>query len=132
MGAFKSEPSGIGSSNAFAALAETQVPLVVLVKDVTTNSFSFALQNVTDEVPQRVLVPVDVLVLELVTDEAHDDVQLGVVDRVILDSDVTRSPVASSLSPHLVEHIDVQEVLIGDLPPPKHISTIGDSSAVPL
>jgi len=50
----RSNPSDIGSSNAFAALIVTQTQDRVPVKDVAANSFSFALQNVTDEVPQHV------------------------------------------------------------------------------
>jgi len=68
----KSNPSGIGSSNAFAALDVTQTQYEVLVKDVAANSFSFALQYVTDEVPQRVLLQVDEPILNLVTNVAHD------------------------------------------------------------
>lgn len=105
----RSNPSSIGSSNAFVALAETHTQDAVPVKDVASNFFSFALQNVTDEVLQRVLAPVGELVLTLVTNEAHDDVQLSSVNRMLPVSDVTRSPVASALPSHLDEHVDVQE-----------------------
>jgi len=77
---------------------------------------------------------VDVPVLELVTDEAHDDVHLGAVDRVLPDSDVTRSPVAYALS-YSVEQVDVQEDLSyiilarSDLPPLAHTEILGDFSA---
>jgi len=43
--------SGICSFNAFVALTETQAHVVDTVKDVAANSFRFALQNVTNEVP---------------------------------------------------------------------------------
>jgi len=46
----KDNPSGTGSSKVFEA-PPTEQPFVT--KNIAENSFSFALQNVTDEVPQR-------------------------------------------------------------------------------
>lgn len=130
----RSNPSSIGSSNAFAALAETHTQDAVPVKDVASNFFSFALQNVTDEVLQRVLAHVGELVLTLVTNEAHDDVQLSSVDRMLPMSDVTRSPVASALPSHLDEHVDMQEGINEEtliIIPTRSASPLSAHSAIP-
>jgi len=110
----RTNPSGIGSSNAFAALADTHTQDEVLVKDIAANTFSFALQNVADENPQRVLPRVDEPILTLVTNEVHDDVISHEGDRMLLGVDVTRSPVSFASPLSLVEHVDVQEELNAD------------------
>jgi hypothetical protein len=71
----KDNPSGVGSSTAFAAPSEKHFT-VAPPKDMAAKSFSLALQNVTDEIPQGVLPHSDMPVLELVTVDAHDDVHL--------------------------------------------------------
>jgi hypothetical protein len=79
----KDNPHGHGSSTTFAAIAEKHSN-VAPTKDMAANSFSFALQNVTDKIPQGVLPHSDMPVLELVTVEAHDDVHLCEVEGTIL------------------------------------------------
>jgi hypothetical protein len=140
----RSNPFGIGSSNAFAALAlaETHTQDAVPVKDVASNSFSFALQNVTDEVPQCVLALVDEPVLTLVINAVHDNVQLRAAGKMLPVSDVTLSPVAYVILSHFDEHVDVQEetdeetlIIIptrSASPPPAHSAIPDDSSATTL
>jgi len=122
----RSDPSGIGSSNAFAALDVTQTQDEIPVKDVAANSFSFALQNVTDEVPQRVLPQVDEPILTLVTNEAHDDVLSVEVEITLSVSDDIRSPVAYVLPLIFGELVDVQDNLNE-----QHVHIILSSSASP-
>jgi hypothetical protein len=55
-------------------------------KDVSSNSFSITLQNVSDAIPQDVLPQSAILVLELVVDVAHDDVRPLEVERTQQES----------------------------------------------
>jgi len=63
----RTNPSGIGSSNTFEALAESHPTEKLPVKNIAENTYSFASENLTDEVPQRVLPQVDEPVMALVT-----------------------------------------------------------------
>jgi len=88
----QTNPSGIGSSNAFAALeTNTKVTETETVRDIADNTFSFPLQNVVDHVPQRTLPQVTEPVLTLAMNVAQDDV---VGDEVHSGSG-TKSPVVS-------------------------------------
>jgi len=69
----QTNPTGIGSSNAFAALEVTNTTGTKSVKYIADNSFSFALHNVVDRVPQRTTPHETEPILTLVTNEAQDD-----------------------------------------------------------
>jgi len=86
----------------------------VPVKDIASNSFSFSLKNVSDEIPQRVLPHGAEPILTLIRNEAHDDVLSLEGDGVQLVSD-TRSPVASVSPLSLVDHDVVQDKLNDEL-----------------
>ena len=90
---------------------ETEIPADVadLVHDsIATNSFSFALQNVTDEIPQGRLTIPDIPVLELVTDDEHDDVHSRDVVQTQQFSRNLEIAVAASPQSQAVEHVDMQ------------------------
>jgi len=106
----KDNPSGTGSSKAFEA-SHTVQPL--LSKNISENSFSFALQNVTDEVPQRVL-PTEVPLLTLVTNDSQDADIPPEGNNSIPVVDVIKSSIAAGSHLHL-EHVEVQEEPIDDL-----------------
>jgi len=90
---------------------EKEIPadVVAPVHDiVSTNSFSFALQNVTDEIPRGRLPGPDIPVLELVSDGVHDDVHSrDVVQRQQVSRNLEIA-VAASLQSQTIEHVDVQ------------------------
>lgn len=125
----KYNPSVFGSSTTFVASAEKHSN-VAPSKDMTANSFSFALQNVTDEIPQGVLPHSDMHVLELVTVKAHDDVHLcegeGTI-AVTTDARVTQVPVVSTTLSHSKENVDMHEVVNVD-----SSTLITDESVVPI
>ena len=114
--ALKDNPSGTGSSKAFEASQAAQ-PLVS--KNIFDNSFSFALQNVTDEVPQRVL-PTEVPLLTLVTNDSQDADIPPIGNNFIPIAEVTKALVDVGSHLHL-EHVDVQE---------EPIDVLVDTSAV--
>jgi len=51
----QTNPSGIGSSNAFASLDVRNTKVMETIKDIAGNTFRFPLQNVVDHVPQRTM-----------------------------------------------------------------------------
>jgi len=111
----RTNPSGIGSSNAFEILADTLTTEKPLVNtNITENSFSFALQNVTDEVPHRVLPTVDDPLLTLVTIESQDAAKSPEGNRVSPVVDVTQSLVAAASTLQL-DQVAVQEESNDDL-----------------
>jgi len=71
---------------------------------VTANSFSFALHNVTDEVPQGRLSITVRPILELASHEAHDDVQ----PREVVLTQHEISVAAAPISQFVAGHDDVQ------------------------
>jgi len=85
-------------------------------KDVSSSSFSFALQNVSDATPQSVLPQSTIPVLELVTDVVHDDLDPLEVERTqqeSWDDSVPNLPVAAAPLLTYVEHVDVHEKFDG-------------------
>lgn len=104
----RTNPSGIGSSNVFEALANpppTEEPLVT--KNIAENSFSFAFQDVTDEVPQLVFPTTEPL-LTLVTTESQ-------AAKLSPEGNITILAVTSSVaagSP--LVHVNAQEEPIDD------------------
>lgn len=80
----RTNPSGIGSSNTFAALEMTKE--MKIVKEIAPSSFSIPLQHVEDVVPQRTLPQATEPVLTLIHKDVHN---------VFLEGDTTRPPVAS-------------------------------------
>jgi len=80
---------------------------VALPKNVSTDTFSFALKNVTNSIPQGALPSPAILVLDLVTDKKHDDMHIFEEER--LDIEVSKGYVHSSPPVYNVEHIDMHE-----------------------
>jgi len=79
----------------------------VVPKDLSSSSFSFALNNVTDSVPQGVLPIPSIPVLDLVTVDEHDVVH-SYEDEGLVNT-VSKEHVQSSPSVFNVEHVDVHE-----------------------
>lgn len=87
--------------------------IVATQQDISPNTFSFALQNVTDEIPQGEMPRPVIPVMDLVTDKEHDDVHTFEKERI--DVEVPKGPVNSSLRVYNVEHVDVHEEVIVSL-----------------
>jgi hypothetical protein len=79
----------------------------VVPKDLSSSSFSFALNNVTDSVPQGALPIPSIPVLDLVTVDEHNAVHIS--EEEGLANMVSKEPVQSSPSVFNVEHVDVHE-----------------------
>ena len=90
---------------------EQEIPadVVAPVHDdsIATNSFSFALQNVTDDIPQGRLPGPVIPMLELVTDGENDDVHSRDVAQTQQDSQNLEILVAASPRSQTVEHVAV-------------------------
>jgi hypothetical protein len=83
--------------------------------DVTANTFSFALQNVSAAILHGLLPQPTFIVLELAIVVAHDDAHsLGVEQTHSDDQDmsVPTSPAAVAPVPSIVEHVDVHEDIV--------------------
>ena len=75
---------------------------------LSTNSFSFALQNVIDHIPQRVMPRPASPVLELASHVAHDDVHSDEVEQLHLKLwEVVENPKVSDVSVALSSQVDV-------------------------
>nr|ABE93038.1 N-6 Adenine-specific DNA methylase [Medicago truncatula] len=92
----QTNPSGIGSSNAFAALEMTNTTETKIVKNIADNTFCFPLQNVVDHVLQRKMLQLAEPVLTLATNEVQDDELIAEGDGVQSGS-ATASPVVSEI-----------------------------------
>jgi len=79
--------------------------IVAPQQDLSANTFSFALKNDTDEIPQGELPRPVIPVLDLVTDEDYDDVHTFEEERI--DVEVQKGPVDSSPPFYNVDPIDV-------------------------
>lgn len=101
--------------------------IVATQQDISANTFSFALENVTDEIPQVEMPRPVIPVMDLVTDKEHDDVHTFEKERI--DVDVPKGPVNSSLRVYNVEHVDVHEEVI--VSPVRVIPTDIQSTAAP-
>lgn len=99
----KENPSGTGSSKAFEAPPSEQ-PLVT--KNLAENSFSFASQNVTDKVQQRLPSIEPILTLATVDPDAEVSPEGNNTAPV---GNVTKSSMATTSLLH-VEHVDMEEV----------------------
>lgn len=91
----QTNPLGIGSSNAFAALEMTNTTEKETIKNMADNTFSFPLQNVVDHVPQRKMLQLTEPVLTLATNEVQDE--LIVVGDGVQSGCATDSPVVSEI-----------------------------------
>lgn len=82
-------------------------------KDISANSFSFTLKNVSDHIPQGRLPRPDIHVLELATDVEQDDMQVLQMEQTQpenTNSHVPFSVAAVSVS-SFVEHVEVHDDL---------------------
>ena len=77
-------------------------------KDVSTNSFRFVLENVSDAIPQGRLPQPDLPVLEFATDVEHDDVHSLGLKKTHLDNTNLNVSTYSVVVPvsNFVEHVD--------------------------
>ena len=91
----QTNPSGIGSSNAFAALEVTNTKVMKIVKDIADNTFSFPLQNIVDHVAKRTMPQVTEPVLTLATNETQDE--LHAEGDEVHSGSATSSPVVSAI-----------------------------------
>jgi hypothetical protein len=111
---------GASSSNMFKYVTVETAPAAATVdenaaqpvpnKDVAASSFTFALQNVSDVIPPRVLPHSDIPVLELASKVAHDDVQIFEEDRNHQETRnvvVPKSLVVLVPPIYTIEHVDV-------------------------
>jgi hypothetical protein len=81
--------------------------IVAPQQDISANTFSFALQNVTDEIPQGELPRPIIPMLDLVTDKEHND--MHTFEDEIIDVEVPKGPFDSSPPVYNVEHVDMHE-----------------------
>jgi len=79
----------------------------VVPKDLSSSTFSYALNNVTDSVPQGALPIPTIHVLDLVTVDEHDDENISEDEG--MENTVSKEPVISSSSVLNVEHATIHD-----------------------
>jgi len=140
----KENPSGIGSSNAFAALTEPQQ--IIVVADVATTAASTQTQTqpcVSDEIPQGSLPSRPVLELTSLVDDVHVGVLSGDVERVSPESqkelEVPRIQGALMTHPSSDSHDDEHSLTVDletsasvrEVSPPQHCVAHDDVQTSP-